>query len=48
MVETPSLNDWTDVAEDERDWRDMAAQAFFVGYAEGDSVYDNYDQIHGW
>jgi hypothetical protein len=33
--------------EEERAWRELTAKSFFAGYAEGDSIYDRYDELHG-
>jgi len=31
--------------EEERDWKRMAAEQFLAGYAPGDAIYDQYDQL---
>ena len=40
-------DDAADEAGEEKAWRRMTQECFFNGYAEGDSIYDQYDQLHG-
>jgi hypothetical protein len=32
----------SDGLQDDKDWKDLAAQEFFRGYSEQDTAYDNY------
>jgi hypothetical protein len=42
-----ALITFEDPADEESAWRRMTQECFFNGYAESDSVYDQYDQLRG-
>ena len=42
-----TFDDSTDEAAEDKAWRRLTQESFFNGYAESDSIYDEYDKLHG-